>query len=177
MSNTAGLQVRFSLEPRKVDGEWVNVEYIRLISMTDKFNSPHRPVESSDKVRFASQYDAWKKGLEAPPSGQPLKTWPGISPAEVNVLAQADIHTVEVLAEAPESVVGSDGPYRALQEAAQRYLELARSSAPMQALQAKAEASEREVVVLRERLAALESVTEKRRGPGRPPKHAVSEEA
>lgn len=157
MSTTAGLQARFTLEPRLVEGKWVNVEYIRIISMTDKFNSPHRPVEPADKVRFAAQYEAWKKGLEAPPAGQPLKAWPGITPAEVNVLGQAGIHTVEALAAAADGQVGADGPYAALRDAAQRYLEMASSVTAMQSLQATADEREVEIQVLRARVAALEA--------------------
>jgi hypothetical protein len=155
MSSTAGLQVRFSLEPRQRDGQWVNVEYIRIISMGDKFNQPHRPVEPADKVRFAADYERWKKGLEEPAEGQPLRTWPGISPAEVNVLAQAGIATVEALADAPDGAVG-DGPYLALRESARRYLSLSGDTAALQQLEARAAETEAENESLRERLAEME---------------------
>jgi hypothetical protein len=156
MSSTAGLQVRFSLEPKQKGGEWVNVEYIRIIPLADKFNAPHRPVEPEDKVRFAAQYEAWKRGLVEPAKGQPLKTWPGITPAEVNVLAQAGISTVEALAGAPDGMVGLDGPYLALRDAARRYLDLSASTSALQQLEAKVAEKDAELLALRERLAEAE---------------------
>lgn len=172
MSSTAGLTVRFSLEPRKVGGVWTNVEYIRIISATDKFNAPHRPVEPEDKVRFARQYEAWQKGLtEAPKSGQSLKAWPGISPAEVNVLAQAGVHTVEALAAASDEQVGDSGPYLALRDSARRFLELAGSVNAMERLEAEKQELKARVAELEERLSSPEA-TPVKRGPGRPRKEA-----
>jgi hypothetical protein len=175
MNSTAGLTVRFSLEPRQVEGQWANVEYIRIISVTDKFNAPHRPVEPEDKVRFARQYEAWKKGIgEEPTTGQPLKTWPGITPAEVNVLAQAGIHTVEALASASDEQVGEDGPYLALRDSARRFLDVAGNITALTRLDAEKRALEARVAELEERLATPDGEPTKR-GPGRPRKEAAKE--
>jgi hypothetical protein len=172
MSSTAGLTVRFGLEPRRVEGQWMNLEYIRIISATDKFNAPHRPVEPEDKVRFARQYEAWKKGIsEAPKSGQPLKTWPGITPAEVNVLAQAGIHTVEALATASDEQVGEDGPYVALRDSARRFLDVAGNITALERLDAEKRALEARVAELEDRLTNPDAEPTKR-GPGRHRKDA-----
>lgn len=171
MSSAAGLTVRFSLEPRQVAGQWVDKEYIRIISATDKFNVPHRPVEPEDKVRFSRQYEAWKKGIsEAPKSGQPLKTWPGITPAEVNILAQAGIHTVEALAGASDEQVGEDGPYLVLRDSARRFLDVAGNITKLNQLDAEKRALEARVAELEERLTNPEAEPV-RRGPGRPRKN------
>lgn len=173
------------MEPKQRSGKWENVEYIRIISMTDKFNQPHRPVTPEDKIRWATQYESWKKGQEVPAHGQPLKTWPGIQPAEVNVLAQSGVHTVEALAAAPDSLVGVDGPYLSLRDAARRYLELSTSTTALQRLEAEAAQSRAENESLRERLAALEKRLHseegddgdepRKRGPGRPRKSDPTE--
>lgn len=183
MSGTAGLQVRFSLEAKNVDGRWVNVEYIRILSMTDKYNQPHRPVEPADKVRWAPQYEAWKKGLAEPAVGQPLKAWPGIAPAEVQVLAQAGLHTVEALAAAPDNLVGEEGPYLALREATRQYLALSSKAGALQDLAREAKEARAEAAEMREQAAAARRELEElrghapeddgappRRGPGRPRK-------
>jgi hypothetical protein len=175
MSSTAGLTARFSLEPRQADGQWVNVEYIRIISATDKFNAPHRPVEPEDKVRFARQYEAWKKGIsETPKSGQSLKAWPGITPAEVNVLAQAGIHTVEALAAASDEQVGEDGPYVALRDSARRFIDVAGNITAITRMEAEKRALEARVAELEERLTNPDAEPAKR-GPGRPRKDAAKE--
>ena len=162
--------MRFSLEPRLVDGKWANIEYIRIISALDKYNAPHRPVEPEDKVRFVHQYEAWKKGLvEAPASGHPLKAWPGISPAEVNVLAQAGIHTVEALADASDEQVGADGPYLQLRDSSRRFLDVASNLTALNRLDAEKRALEARVAELEERLTSPDAEPVKR-GPGRPRK-------
>lgn len=158
-----GLFVRFSLEARvdehasAEDGKpkWVNREYITIHVPGDKTNVPHRPVEEKDKRRFARQYEAWKRGQEAAPEGQPLKEWAAISPAEVQMLAQANVYTVEQLANVSDANAQRVGPILALRDKARRHVEQLRVAAPVEALNAKMQAQERELADLRERLARL----------------------
>lgn len=51
---------------------------------------------------FRSQYEQWKKGEEIPENGTPIKGWAAISPAEQQMILQANIRTVEDLAEVTE---------------------------------------------------------------------------
>lgn len=75
---------------------------------------------------FAAVYDAWKKGEELPESGTPIKTWPVLSPAERSMVINANIRTVEDLAQATEQGLGLIGMNaRSLQQKAQKWLEAA----------------------------------------------------
>jgi hypothetical protein len=167
-----GLFVKFSLEARKNPhtGEWENREYITLHVPGDKTNIPHRPVEEKDKRRFATAYEAWKRGLTDVHEGQPLKEWAAISPAEVQTLAQAHIYTVEQLAAVSDGNAQAVGPIMALRDKARRHVEQTRQAAPLEKLNARvAEQDER----IRELMALLESQArpeEPARKRGRPPK-------
>jgi len=54
------------------------------------------PQEHAEK--YAESYKRWKAGQEMPMEGTPIKSWPVISPAQVEVIIQAGIRTVEDLA-------------------------------------------------------------------------------
>lgn len=48
--------------------------------------------------QYRKDYDFWKRGLEAPPNGVPVKGWGVISPAQQEELIRLNIRTVEDLA-------------------------------------------------------------------------------
>lgn len=166
-----GLFVKFSLEARKSPhtGAWENREYITLHVPGDKTNIPHRPVEEKDRRRFQQAYEAWKRGLTDVHEGQPLKEWAAITPAEVQLLAQSHVYTVEQLAAVSDGNAQAIGPILALRDKARRQVEQAKQSAPMEKMAARmAEQEER----IRQLTELLESQTrpdpEPKRRRGRP---------
>jgi len=54
------------------------------------------PKEHADL--YATSYERWKSGQEIPLEGTPIKTWPVISPAQVEALVRVGLRTVEDLA-------------------------------------------------------------------------------
>lgn len=54
------------------------------------------PKEHADL--YATSYERWKSGQELPLEGTPIKTWPVISPAQVEALVRVGLRTVEDLA-------------------------------------------------------------------------------
>ena len=48
---------------------------------------------------YAESYKRWKAGQEMPVSGTPIKSWPVISPAQVEILLRVGLRTVEDLAD------------------------------------------------------------------------------
>lgn len=78
---------------------------------------------------FQASYKAWKEGQELPLSGTPILTWPVISPAQVKVLLDSQIRTVEDLAAANEETLARVGMgSRALKDKAISWLTAAGSS-------------------------------------------------
>ena len=47
---------------------------------------------------YRKQYQAWQNGQELPPNGTPIRGWPVISPAQMEMLLHINILTVEDLA-------------------------------------------------------------------------------
>lgn len=191
------LLVKFRLEPVVDDAatlaaggetKWKNVEYLEIHIPGDRTQIYVGPVTDKHRERFAARYQRWKQGLADVPEGTPLSQWPGITPAEVNMLAQGGIHTVEALANVSDSHIGKLGRAVALRDKARRYLENMRTNAPLEAMEAKLREEQGKVAALSEKvdrlLAALEGQHAEpeampdaasldapvRRGPGRPPK-------
>lgn len=167
--------------------KWANVEYLEIHIPGDRTQIYVGPVTDSHRHRFASRYERWRRGQAEVPDGTPLSQWPGISPAELNMLAQAGLHTVEALAGVSDSHIGKVGRAVALRDKARRYLENMRASAPLEAMETQLREERGKVAALSEKvdrlLAALETQQAEpeteaadpsappRRGPGRPPKH------
>jgi alkylhydroperoxidase family enzyme len=175
-----GLHVRFSVEARKSPhtGEWQNVEYVTIHVPGDKTNIPHRPVEEKDKRRFGRQYEAFKRGLGEVHEGQPLKEWAAILPAEVMLLSQANVYTVEQLASVSDANAQTIGPILALRDKARRHVEQTKQSAPLEAMHAKmAEQAEQiaELKALLEIQTRTDGDAPARRRPGRPPKSETTQ--
>jgi len=192
------LLVKFRLEPvvdmaatLAAGGEtkWTNVEYLEIHIPGDRTQIFVGPVTDKHRDRFATRYMRWKQGLADAPEGTPLTQWPGITPAEVNMLSQNGVHTVEALAGVSDSHIGKLGRAVALRDKARRYLENMRANAPLEAMEARLKEEQGKVSDLTEKvdrlIAALESKqvdaeatpdasvldAPVRRGPGRPPKH------
>lgn len=53
-------------------------------------------------LRFAKQYEAFKKQIEAAQDGTPIEHWPPITKAQAMELKAMNIHTVEMLANVPD---------------------------------------------------------------------------
>lgn len=76
---------------------------------------------------FRKKYSMWKEGLEIPLEGTPIKSWPGLSPAQYKTLEAIRVFTVEDLANANEQTLRAFGMgAHGIQERARAYL---RSSA------------------------------------------------
>lgn len=58
---------------------------------------------------YERAYDSWKKDNSFTMDGTPIRVWPGATAAEVKVLLQANIRTVEDLAQANEQAIGRLG--------------------------------------------------------------------
>lgn len=97
---------------------------------------------------FKQAYDYWKQGLEDPETGTPVKGWAAISPAQQNQVLQANIRTVEDLAQANEEALGYIGMgARPLKQKAQAWLmsaDTGKAANQIQELQKKLDESEEE---------------------------------
>jgi hypothetical protein len=116
-----------------------DVEFVTIMPAGDTKLKIDRQVDewlqqTRDKVRqgnanpehlayFENAHRAWKQNQEIPVSGIPIKTWPALSPSQVQNLLSSNIRTIEDLAAANEDAllrIGMGG--RALKERAIAHL-------------------------------------------------------
>lgn len=126
---------------------------------------------------FKRAYDSWKEGQELPEEGTPIRGWAVLSPAQQQAILQANIRTVEDLAQAPEDALHQIGMgARALKQKATAWLESAdtgKSANKIVDLENKvqylSEALDKKDKQIEELMAKLDSDDEPKRR-GRPPK-------
>jgi Helix-hairpin-helix domain len=116
-----------------------DVDYVTIMPAGDRNTKIDRKVDEwldqiAAKVRqgmanpqhlehFRSSYRMWKENQELPLDGMPIKSWPGISPSQVQNILSANIRTVEDLALANEDALQRIGMgARALKEKAASWL-------------------------------------------------------
>lgn len=77
-------------------------------------------------MAYKQGYELFKEGREMPESGTPIMTWPGVGPAQQKAILNAQIKTVEDLAQANEAALQAIGiGARGLKEKAQAWLDVA----------------------------------------------------
>jgi hypothetical protein len=74
-----------------------------LAHITSESRNGRFPTEWVTHYRTA--FEAWKNGQEIPVDGTPILTWPPLSPANVRMLLDLNIRTVEELAQATEEAI------------------------------------------------------------------------
>jgi hypothetical protein len=79
---------------------------------------------------FRESYKAWQEGNALPEFGTPLKTWPCLSPARIEMYLRANVRTVEDLAALTEEGIKNCGMgARGDKQTAQNWLEQAKTGA------------------------------------------------
>jgi hypothetical protein len=133
----AALLVRFYTKAYRVmtdaGPKWEKRERIAIRVPGDKTLETHHNVSDVIKERFPRQYEAWKAGADAETAGGwPLEKWPELDVAQIEELRAARVRTVEQLAGMSDANLGKLGPgWRPVRQAAQDFLEAAKSSAPL----------------------------------------------
>lgn len=117
-------------EASRVQGRWVgkDVEYAYVTLPGGRTVIPLR-VTDEVRARYKPQYDAWKRGEEAPLDGMSLKDWPAITRAQAEEFWRHGVRTLEDLIGVPDTVLTQLGSgARTLQNRARAWLEQARST-------------------------------------------------
>lgn len=65
----------------------------------------NHPSKMQVGAQYRAMYDAWRNGQEIPVNGTALKTWPALSPAEIENIIACNVRTVEDLAAADENTL------------------------------------------------------------------------
>lgn len=155
---------------KKIDGTFENVEYIRIwLGRNDEIV---RKCTDQDRRRFADRYESFKKGEAQPPSGTPISQCPFATPANVSACKAERIFTLEQLVEIADERLQrpalTNFKYQCID-----FLKSVQRHGYLGELRAQIQRQEKEIEILRERLAdqgkdTSVAIPAKRRG--RPPK-------
>ena len=143
--------------PREVYKE---VEYVTILIPGDKTLSVHRPVQPSDKVRFAQQYRAFKAQKGQPMVGTPLAGWPLITEGQRKELEYFNIMTVEALAGVADNYASNMMGVQQLKQAAQKFLEAKQDNAPIAFMTKQLEERDSQLAAMQEQLKTLAAAVE-----------------
>ena len=156
--SNAGVYARFYIKP--VENKFAtaeagrpiykDVEYVEITMAGDRNNILNRKASDVDKKRFARQYENFKSGITQSADGTPIEQWPMVSRSKAEELKHFNIHTVEALAEVPDTGIQAMGMgARALVEQAKTFLAVANETADTSKLVAENENLKSEIGVLK----------------------------
>ena len=111
----AGLMVQFydravlNKAQTEIDGvaRFDNVPYCKIMIPGDKTFEHDQPARDDDKRRFSAAWEAFMEGRSDAVDGTPLEQWSYLTPAQVAELKMVGFRSVEQLAAASDSQVGS----------------------------------------------------------------------
>jgi hypothetical protein len=158
------------MEKSKEEGRpiFYDAEMVRIMSPGDRNNIIIRPVERSDRARFAKQYAAFKQGEKELIEGTPLVGWPGCSKSQASELAFYGFKTVEQVANANDASCTNVMGLFTLKQRAQEYIKAGKESAPMIKLAEQKELIDmqaRQIAEMAEQLKLLAAAQEEKKVP------------
>ncbi len=142
-----------------------DVEMVSILIPGDRRTEVVERVKNEHRERWPRQYEAFKKGQEAPAEGYPLAEWPPMTPSAVANMKVLNIRTVEQLAGVGDSALQNLGPGGfELRKKAQAWLQATKDQAPIAELEAREKRLQEELAVrdntinaLKEAVARLEA--------------------
>ena len=154
-----------------------DVEMVLVHQPGDRLNIPNLRVDDEIRQRFPRHYEAFKKAEEMPEvDGTPLEMWPGIKPAQVKTLKIMECHSVDQLAEIPDSILQDCGiGLMTLRTKARNWIEVRDGSSSVVSMKTRLQKLEERSIEQDEKIAELrdenESLAKNQKKPvGRPPK-------
>lgn len=130
-------------------------DYIRIMVPGDKLSIVERPVDAIDSRRFADKYEKWKAGAGNVIEGTPLASLPKMTPSKVEEYKFFNIHTVEQLAEAADSLGQKFFGFNEDKRSAKAFIELAKGNAPIEKMNAELQERDAKIEELSAQVEAL----------------------
>lgn len=130
-------------------------EYIRIITPGNTKSVLEVPVQDEHRIRFASRYDRWKRGLGEALTGTPLEMWPQMTVSQVAELKALNIYTVEQLAGLSDGNAQQIMGNNSLRTKAKLFLDAAAGEAVNTKMLAELEKRDDEITVLKQQVQML----------------------
>lgn len=132
---------------------FVDADFVKIMVPGDKRTVIDRMASDEDKQRFPQHFARYKAGQAEQTVGTPLDMLPGMTAGKVEEYKHFGIKTVEMLAEASDSVGQQFMQFQADKSRAKGYLALAKDDAAIKAIDEK---FEKENAALREQLDSMQ---------------------
>lgn len=166
------LYVTFSRKPKLQAGAsreagraiYKEVDFIRIMVPGDKLTVVEREVDEIDRRRFAARYEKWLAGAGNAVEGTPLASLPKMTPAKIEEYKFFNVHTVEQLAAAPDSLGQKFMGFNGDKQAAQAFLELAKGNAPIEKMNEELKARDAKIEEMQAQIDALIELSGAKKG-------------
>lgn len=166
------LYVTFSRKPKLQTGAsreagraiYKEVDFIRIMVPGDKLTVIEREVDEIDRRRFAARYEKWLAGAGNAVEGTPLSSLPKMTPSKVEEYKFFNVHTVEQLAAAPDSLGQKFMGFNGDKQAAQAFLEIAKGNAPIAKMNEELKARDSKIEDLQAQIDALMELAKVKKG-------------
>lgn len=170
----AGLMVQFFNEAVYMEGKsaaegkpiYENQDFVHIVTAGGKSDIKRRvimedgPNQPSDPERFPKQWSAYKRQTEQAQEGIPLETVGFLPKAEVLMFKASNVHTVEQLANIPDSAQHNFSMgFRRYRDTAIQYLKNVEGNKDTVALTAKLEAQQAKIELLEKMMAEQKNAT------------------
>jgi hypothetical protein len=142
-------QFKSSQEGRPIFDE---KDYVRIIIPGDKNLVVDSEATAEYRMRFAAQYDRYKKNQEQAQSGTPLEVWPQMTVGMVAELKAMNVSTVEQLADLPDQLAQRIMGSHMWRQKAQAFLEAAKGEAANSKLAMELEKRDAQIATLQNQL-------------------------
>ncbi len=140
--------------------QYDNVDFITIMFAGDKTKVVKKPVNEHYIARFPQQYSAYKAGLSQAPNGYDITQWPILTKAEAMDLKARGIHTVEMMANIPDSACSFFGATQ-YREKARTTLSKAQDGSVVLAVKAENEVLKADIDALKEQIRDLAKLNNK----------------
>ena len=157
------LYVTFSRKPKLVvhasreagRAIYKEVDFIRIMVPGDKLTVVEREIDEIDRRRFAARYEKWLAGAGNVIEGTPLASLPKMTPAKIEEYKFFNVHTVEQLAAAPDSLGQKFMGFNGDKQSAQAFIELAKGNAPIEKMNEELKARDVKIEEMQAQIDAL----------------------
>ena len=133
-------------------------DYIRIIVPGDKNTVIDTKVTPEYQMRFAAQFEKYKKNQSQAVSGTPLEVWPQMTVGQVAELKAMNVHTVEQLAELPDNLAQRIMGSHDLRRRAQAFLDAAAGDAANSKMAAELAQRDNEIELLKAQMLQMQQL-------------------
>jgi hypothetical protein len=134
-------------------------ERYELFIAGNPFTVPAGRITDEQRQRWPREYEAFKRGEEAPIEGTPLEEWPAVNKANVKELKYLEIHTIEDLATLSDLGTQRGTGLMGLRTMARAYLDDANKMALTQELTKENDTLKSQVAALENQVKELGDIT------------------